>query len=95
LNIDYLLDPQRLEKFVELAAESKWLPHYYNALYFSMKNENSNKADQIFYNIISIINRNESSEHGRELDALIQNAFVDGVIADCQTRFLRYIRSKL
>ncbi len=95
LNIDYLLEAQRLEKFVNLAAESKWLPHFYNALYFSMKNENANKADQVFYNIISLINRNEPSEHWRELDSFIQNAFADGVIADCQTRFLRFIRSKL
>ena len=95
LDIDYLLNAQRLEKFVKLASESEWLPHFYNTIYFSMKNENVYKADQVFHNIISLINRNEPSEHWRELDTFIQNAFADGVIADCQTRFLRFIRSKL
>jgi len=95
LNINYLLDAQRLEKFVNLAAESKWLPHFYNALYFSMKNENANKVDQVFCNIVSLINKTEPSEHWRELDSFVQNAFADGVIAECQTRFLRFIRSKL
>lgn len=95
LDIDYLLHAQMLIRFVDLASESNWLPHYYNAIYFSMKNEGSKKADQVFCNIISIISKNEASEHWRELDTFIQNAFAEGVIADCKRRFLKFIRNRL
>lgn len=87
LGIDFLMDSKNLRKFVKLATNAKWLPHYYNALYFSMKNEDSKKVSQMFDNIVSIINDTEPSEHWRDLDIFIQNAFVEAVISDliCNT----------
>jgi hypothetical protein len=93
LSINYLLDRKNLDTFIRLANDAKWLPHYYNALYFSLKNEDSKKANQVFQNIISILNRNEPSEHWRELDLFIQNSFADGVLPSYQQRFLSFLRN--
>jgi len=95
LSIDFLMDITNLDKFIKLASSAKWLPHYYNALYFSMKNEDSKKASKIFENIIMNINDSEPSEHWRDLDIFIHNAFHDDVISDFQKRFLGFIRSKI
>jgi hypothetical protein len=95
LSIEYLMSNMNIKKFVNLAIESKWLPHYYNALYFSLQNENSYKANQVFHSIISIINGNEQSEHWRELDMFIQNSFADGVMSGYQKRFLGFLRNNL
>ena len=95
LDIDYLLDAQVLTRFVKLASESKWRPHYYNALYFSMKHESAKKADQVISNIVTIISNDSPSENWRRLDLFIQNTFANGVIPEYQTRFLRFIRNQL
>lgn len=95
LSIEFLMDSNNLDKFVRLAASAKWLPHYYNALYFSMKNEDSKKVAQIFENIVTIINETEPSEHWRDLDVFIQNAFSENVIYEFQKRFLGFLRSKI
>jgi hypothetical protein len=95
LSIDFLMNKSNLKKYIHLATTAKWLPHYYNALYFSMKNQDTKKVSQIFNNIIEIINGIEPSEHWRELDLFIENAFDSNVISDFQTRFLCFLRSKI
>ena len=95
LSIDFIMNTENLVKFTELARNAQWLPHYYNALYIAMKNESANKADHVFNNIISIINKDKPSEHWSELDSFIQNIFTDGVITNCQRRFLRFIRNRI
>jgi len=95
LSIDYLLDSKHLERFVRLAETAKWLPHYYNALYFSLKNEDGKKSVQVFENIVKIINGNEPSEHWRSLNQFIKNCFNDDVVSDCQTRFLTFLRGNI
>ena len=96
LTIDFLLNEDNLRRFVELATESEWLPHYYNALYFAMKREtNDKKIEQVFSNIQNIIRGSEPGENWRKLDQFIKNAFVSEVIDDYQTRFLKHIRQRL
>ena len=43
ITLDYLLNNRNLKRFVELASDSNWLPHYYNALYFALKKESNDK----------------------------------------------------
>ena len=52
LSLSYLLEKENLKKFVSLASKSKWIPHYYNTLYFALKNEKSESMiDQFFINL--------------------------------------------
>lgn len=96
LSSDYLLEEERLEKFIRLAQDSKWIPHYYNAIYFALKNEtNSKKVDQIISNIFNIICKGNSNENWRSVDTFISNAFNEDVASGFQMRLLRYLRQKI
>lgn len=96
LTLDYLLDIKRMEKFVELANSSGWLPHYYNSLYFSFRGEtNDKKVHQVFVNLFSTVAKGNPNENWRELDVFIRNASDKNVLSDFQTRFLKYLRKSL
>ncbi len=96
LTIDYLLVENNLKRFIDLAKKSEWLPHYYNAIYFAMKNEKNDKQiDQVFFNIQNVVCENRPGENWRDIDIFIKNAFVSDVIENFKKRFLRYIRQSL
>ena len=96
LSSDYLLEEEKLCKFIQLAQNSKWMPHYYNAIYFALKHEENNKkVDQIFSNIFNIICEGNPSENWRDIDTFISNAFNEDVVGGLQMRLLRYLRQKL
>lgn len=96
LTLDYLLETERLQKFVQLANSSGWLPHYYNSLYFAFKKEtNDKKIHQVFINLLNAVSRENPSENWREIDIFIRNAFDKSVLPNFQTRFLKFLRKKL
>lgn len=96
LSMDYLLEEIRLEQFVRLASNSKWIPHYYNAIYFSIAREsNDKKVQQIFINIFNLICKNNPRDNWRNIDRFIQNAFHPDVEDRFQKRFLKYLREKI
>lgn len=96
LTLDYLLLDDNMKKFVKLAVQAKWLPHYYNTLYFAMRGDNnSSKAHQIFDDIITYISDGVSGGNWRSVDTFIKNAFSNDVSFRFQTRFLNYLRSYL
>lgn len=96
INSDFLLKKENLRRFINLAMKSKWLPHYYNAIYFAIKNEtNDRNVEQIFVNIEELVCENRPNEKWRELDSYIKNVFTDGVIDNFKIRFLKHIRKKL
>ena len=93
LTLDYLLIESNMKKFIKLAQEAKWLPHYYNTLYFAMKRETSDKKiEQLFINIQNIVSDNSPGENWRELDVFFKNAFAERVIDEFKTRLLKHIR---
>ena len=94
LDFDFLSNHDNLMAFVSLAADSNWLPHYYNTLYFALKKENNpQKAYVIFDNIIGCIG--DPSESWRDIDKFIKNALDKDVMSGFQTRFLGYLREKI
>ena len=94
LDYEYLTQIENMRIYVELAASSNWLPHYYNTLYFAIKTEkNSNKATTLFESILASIG--DPSEYWREIDRFIKNAFDKDVMPDFQKRFLKYIREQI
>lgn len=94
LDFDFLSDHDNLLAFVSLAADSNWLPHYYNTLYFALKKENNpQKAYIIFDNIIGCIG--DPGESWRDIDKFIKNALDKDVMPGFQTRFLGYLREKI
>ena len=96
IDIDYLLKDNNLYSFINLAKESNWLPHYYNALGYAIKNErNYKKIDQLFYDIISIICNNNSNDNYPEINTFIENAFADDVDYNFKSRLLRFIRQRI
>lgn len=96
LTLDFFLTKDSLNSFVKLATESKWLPHFYNTLYFALKHEkNKKKVKQMFINLLKLISQEQPNENWRNIDLFIKNAFNLDVINEFQTRFLKYIRQKL
>ena len=96
INSDFLLNRTNMKKFIEHAMKSKWLPHYYNAIYFAIKNvTNERIVEQIFANIEKLVCDNSPNEKWRELDLYIRNVFAEGVIDNFKVRFLKHIRKKL
>ena len=94
LTLDFLLCEEYLNIFVNMANKAKWLPHYYNTLYFAMKNENRDKmVKQLFINIQNLVCEKKPNENWRKLDIYIENSFNEEVIANYQKRFLKYIRN--
>lgn len=90
------MNETNLKKFVNLATESNWLPHYYNTIYFAMKREsNDKKVEQVFVNIQNIVCNNNPSENWRDVDMFIKNSFNEDVMSEYKTRFLKHIRKKL
>ena len=95
-NIDLLLDKINLKNFIKLAQKSEWLPHYYNTIYlFLSKSNNENKKKQVFENIIEVLSDGGKSQHYREINDFIENAFNMDVEYKFKQMFLKYIREKL
>jgi len=93
-DFEYINKSDNLLKFVNLAIDSNWLPHYYNALYLAIKDiKNNNRIYQLFDNLIACIGN--PSENRTEIDKFIKNTFNDDVIFYYQTRFLGYIRDRM
>lgn len=96
LELEFLSEPQNLVNFIKLATSANWLPHYYNALYFALKHETAEKKiNQVFSDIITVINNDSPTENWRTLDMFIKNAFESDVIRGFQTRFLKFLRGKI
>lgn len=96
LDIDFLLEDGNLRNYITLAMKSDWLPHYYNTLYFALKNEKSEKkVSEIFSKIISQLDESKDSSSWRDVDTFIKNAFDIDVNSYFQIRFLKYIRKSI
>lgn len=94
LDYEYLTNINNIRIFVDLAASSNWLPHYYNTLYFAVKSEkNSNKMTTLFESILAGIG--DPGENWNEIDKFIKNAFDEDVNENFQKRFLRYLREQI
>lgn len=94
INVDFLCE-DNLTKFITRAKESKWLPHYYNTIYFATKKENDKKIEEMFVNIENTVYNKLPNKNWRDLDLFIKNAFAEGVINDFKSKFLKHIREKL
>ena len=95
LNYDFFGKVENLTKFIELAIDANWIPHYYNTLYWALKDEKPQKADFLFTSIINSICNGNLNENWRDLDIFIKRMFDKNVYDALQTRFLRYIRGYL
>lgn len=93
INVDFLCE-DNLTKFITRAKESKWLPHYYNTIYFATKKENDKKIEEMFVNIENTVCNKRPSKNWRDLDLFIKNAFAEGVIYAFKSKFLKHIRKK-
>lgn len=94
INVDFLCK-DNLTKFIALAKESEWLPHYYNTIYFATEKENDKKIEEMFVNIENTVCNKRPSKNLCDLDLFIKNAFAEGVIDDFKCKFLKHIRKKL
>ena len=101
INVDFLCKDnlKNFITFITLAKESKWLPHYYNTIYFIIKKENDKKIEEMFVNIENTVYNKLSNKNWnknwRDIDLFIKNAFAEGVINDFKSKFLKHIRKKL
>lgn len=91
---DFLLNLKNLTNFVDAGMKSKWLPHYYNTLYFAFRREkNKEKVNQIFYDILQQL---QLSKNGwSKVDEFIENSFQTDVSYFYKVRFKSFLRSNL
>ncbi len=94
-NIDFLLQPNHLDKFVDMGCRSNWLPHYYQTLYLFIVNcGNARRKKQVFDTIIESIRRTRA-DYWRAMDKFISNAFSNDVSPRFQMIFLNYLREHI
>jgi hypothetical protein len=95
-DLNFLLEGDNLLQFVKLANKSEWLPHYYNSLYFTIKNErNDKRKEQLFLKIEEFIVKEYQNFSWRMLNLFIINAFSDEVLKKFKDIFLKHIRNHL
>lgn len=89
VDIDFLFKNNNLREFIKLAFNSNWLPHYYNTLYFAIKNEhNSNKVEKLFSEIKKIL---EPLDSNRDLvRTFFQKGFSENVEEDFKSILQKY-----
>lgn len=89
VDIDFLFKNNNLREFIKLAFNSNWLPHYYNTLYFAIKNEhNSNKVEKLFSEIKKIL---ETLDSNRDLvRTFFQKGFSENVEEDFKSILQKY-----
>lgn len=92
-NFAFFTEPQNIIKFTNLAINAQWLPHYYNTIYWALKDEKPNKANTLIDSIVGSINNGDPGENWRFLDSFIKGAFNDEVNINFQKRFLAYLRN--
>ena len=96
IDLNFLLKGDNLLQFVKLANKSEWLPHYYNSLYFTIKNErNDKRKEQLFLKIEEFIVKEYQNSSWRMLNLFIINAFSDEVLKNFKDIFLKHIRNHL
>lgn len=95
LTLDFLLKDNNLKTYIGLASSSNWIPHYYNTLYFLMKNQASKKISSLFDGILQLTQGDNPSENWRNVDLFIKNAFDENVMQNFQIQFLKYLRGKI
>lgn len=96
LTLDFLLEEKTIDKFIKLAKDSHWLPHFYNSLYLALRSEtNDKKVHQVFFNIFDVISEGNPSANWQDVDLFIQNAFNENVFGNFKKRFLKYIRNHI
>lgn len=78
-----------LEKFVDLASESKWLDHYYGTLDTFLINESKEDKRDIYIKIIRQINK---SHKFSDLDNFIENFMKSDCSQQLKKSFLGFIR---
>lgn len=94
-DISYLLIDENLNKFIRLAIEANWLPHYYQTLYLFLTGvRDKRKEAQVFQKILINLGCYEES-NWREIDLFIKNAFSNDVNANFQKMFLAFLRENL
>lgn len=94
--IDFLLNDQNMQNYIQLAVKSEWLPHYYNTLYLFISGANNDKKQQqVFENIINTISKGDKGQNYRLINKFIENAFRDDVDSHFKQMFLKFIREKL
>ena len=93
-DMEYISDLKTLAKFVRMASESDWRPHYYNTLYsFMRRSQSAVRRAELFRNVMLLLAQGDPDAHWRRQDLFIQNAFNDKVDANFQRMFLEYLRN--
>lgn len=96
IDLDFLLYDRNLYEFIKLAVDSKWIPHYYNAIYLAIKNESNDKRiEELFLRVEEVIININLKSGWRDLDTFIENAFANDVKASFKLQFLKHIRKHL
>lgn len=90
-DITFLVDNNysSLQKFVDLACESKWLDHYYGTLDTFLINESKEDKRDIY---IKIINRINKKHKFTDLDNFIENFMKSDCSQQLKKNFLGFIR---
>ncbi len=93
-DIVYLVenDYQNLDKFVDLATDSRWLDHYYQTLETFLINERSEDKNDVYQRLIDYI---EKKYKFNDFDCFIENFMKSSCSQNLKRSFLKFIREKL
>lgn len=92
IDIDFLFKKDNLDRFIRMAVDANYLPHYYNTLYLTVKNEeNTQKVKNLFSQIVKVL-RELGGSNEDLVTEFIENASVDKVKKEVQFLLQKYIQ---
>lgn len=89
-----LLQEEHLDHFIQLAINSKWLPHYYQTLYMFLSKSSNNEKQEAIEEIWKCI-RKKDNNYLSSSDLFIQNAFSAEVGYKMQRIMAKFLRDKV
>lgn len=90
-DLDFILQRENLIKFIEMAKNSDWKPHYYQTLYLFMTNENNTERKmKLFSDIVDYLN---TKYDYNMVDSFIEKSFVQEVDYHFKKMILSFIRN--
>jgi len=91
--IDYLLNEDVFEKFIELAVKAKWIPHYHNTVYLALYKNPEKKG--IFDKIFNQLEKTDKNKKGEQTKEFLCTAFVEEVDENYKKQLCTYLRKKI
>ncbi len=97
-NVEDFIQEDNLSAFIDLANQSKWLPHYYETIHLFLKSiSNARQKEAIWNQIFECLLKKEQIKptNFNNIDTFIINAFSENIDYNYKKMIARYLRDRI